>query len=103
MQPVDVEQLPIKERGRRDRMSQILRSLSNPLMAWYNQPIGLCEAQDTTLPRDRQRCPATATHAVRFHQDVTEVDVYTCPAHARPMAATADRAVYINAAIYPLR
>ncbi|MFI6899272.1 hypothetical protein ACIBM4_34715 [Streptomyces sp. NPDC050256] len=103
VQPIDPQQLPEKERRRRDDVCQMSRSLSAPLMVWYNQPIGLCEAMDTTLPRDRQRCPATATHAVRFHRDVTEVHAFTCPAHTHPLAATADDSPYISTTIHKVR
>ncbi|MCX4429454.1 hypothetical protein [Streptomyces mirabilis] len=105
VQPVDVPALGAREENRRTRACQMVRSVSvrGPLLLWYDQPIGLCEALDTTQPKDRQRCPGAATHAVRFRQDSTEADAYTCPAHARPLAALADHAVYVTAAIYPLR
>ncbi|MBT2395947.1 hypothetical protein [Streptomyces sp. ISL-100] len=103
VQPIDPQQLPERELRRRDDVCQISRSLSAPLMVWYNQPPGLCEAMDTTQPRDRQRCPATATHAVQFERDVTVTHALTCPAHARPLAATADHSQYIRATIRNLR
>lgn len=100
IQPIDPQTLPPKEVRRRDDVCQIVRSLSASLMVWYNQPAGLCEALDTTQPRDRQRCPATASHVVRFRKEVTEADAYVCPSHARPLAATADHAEFISATIY---
>lgn len=105
VQPIDPQTLPERDLRRRDDVCQIAGSLSTGmgLRVWYNQPPGLCEAMDTTQPRDRQRCPQTATHAVRFQRDVTEADAYTCPSHARPLAAIADRAQYIAATVYPLR
>ncbi|MFD5978310.1 hypothetical protein [Streptomyces bacillaris] len=103
VQPIDPQTLPERDLRRRDDVCQMVRSLGTPLLVWYNQPPGLCEALDTNQPKDRQRCRATATHAVRFQRDVTEADAYTCPAHTRPLAATADRAPYITATIYPLR
>ncbi|MGW6420840.1 hypothetical protein, partial [Streptomyces sp. NPDC055055] len=103
VQPIDPQTLPPKEVKRRDDVCQIVRSLSGSLMVWYNQPPGLCEALDTTQPSDRQRCPATASHVVRFRKDVTEADAYVCPAHARPLAETAARAQYISAEIYRRR
>ncbi|WP_318206195.1 hypothetical protein [Streptomyces sp. SCL15-4] len=103
VQPIDPQTLPEREQRRRDTVGQIVRSLGTSLLVWYNQPPGRCEALDTGQTSERQRCPGTATHAVRFRRDVTEVDAYACPAHARPLAATADRAQYITATIYPLR
>ncbi|MER6611492.1 hypothetical protein ABT282_38010 [Streptomyces sp. NPDC000927] len=103
VQPVAPQTLPEREQRRRDDVCQMVRSLGTPLLVWYNQPPGRCEALDTNQPRDRQRCPGTATHAVRFRRDVTEADAYTCPAHTRPLAATADRAPYITATVYALR
>ncbi|NEE35369.1 hypothetical protein G3M53_59375 [Streptomyces sp. SID7982] len=103
VQPIDPQQLPERERRRRDDVCQIARSLSAPLMVWYNQPPGLCEAMDTTQPRDRQRCPATATHAVEFVRDVTVVHAFACAAHARPLALTADRSPYIAATVRAVR
>uniref|UniRef100_UPI001CED1C02 hypothetical protein n=1 Tax=Streptomyces sp. NK15101 TaxID=2873261 RepID=UPI001CED1C02 len=103
IQPIDPQTLPERELRRRDDVCQIARALSGSMMVWYNQPPGLCEALDTTQPRDRQRCPATASHVVRFRRDVTEADAYVCPAHARPLAATADRAEFITATIYRRR
>lgn len=103
VQPIDPQALPERDLRRRDDVCQMVRSLGTPLLVWYNQPPGLCEALDTNQPKDGQRCRATATHAVRFRRDVTEADAYTCPAHTRPLAATADRAPYITATIYPLR
>lgn len=100
---VDPQTLPEHEQKRRDDVCQIVRSLGTSLLVWYNQPSGLCEALDTNQPRDRQRCPGTAAFAVRFRRDVTEVDAFTCAAHARPLAATADRAPYITTTIYRLR
>ncbi|MFF4963250.1 hypothetical protein ACFY2Z_41020 [Streptomyces sp. NPDC001222] len=58
---------------------------------------------DTTQPRDRQRCPATATHAVRFYLDATEADAYTCAAHTGPLAETAARSQYVTAVPYRIR
>ena len=81
----------------------MVRSLSPSLMVWYNQPPGLCEALDTTQPRDLQRCPRAATHAVRFRRDVTEADAFTCPEHTGPLAATADHAPYITTTVYRMR
>ncbi|MFE6986573.1 hypothetical protein ACFVBG_36280, partial [Streptomyces fimicarius] len=101
--PIDVQQLPEPERRRRDDVCQMVRSLSAPLMVWYNTPPGLCEALDTTLPRDRQRCPGTVTHAVRFFRDLTEADAFTCAAHAGPLTATAARSAYIQASPYRIR
>lgn len=105
VQPVDVPALGLREENRRTRACQMVRSLSitSGLLLWYDQPPGLCEALNTQQPKDRQRCPGTATHVVRYRQDSTEADAYTCPAHARPLAALADRAVHVTAAIYPLR
>ncbi|MEU8765050.1 hypothetical protein [Streptomyces sp. NPDC048659] len=103
IQPVDPQTLPEKEVRRRDDVCQIARALSGSMMVWYNQPPGLCEALDTTQPRDRQRCPATASHIVRFRKDITEADAYVCPAHARPLAETAAHSPYIDAAIYRRR
>ncbi|MFG3072152.1 hypothetical protein [[Kitasatospora] papulosa] len=103
VQPIDPQQLPAKELKRRDDVCQMARSLSAPVMVWYNQPPGLCEAMDTTQPRDRQRCPATATHAVQFERDVTVTHAFTCPAHTRPLAATADHSPYITATIRSVR
>lgn len=105
VQPVDVPALGLREENRRTRACQMVRSLSprGALLLWYDQPTGLCEALDATQPRERQRCPGTATHVVRFRQDSTEADAFTCPAHARPLAALTDRSPYVTAAIYPLR
>lgn len=103
VQPVDPQTLPEREQQRRDDVSRIARSLGTDLLVWYNQPTGLCEALDTNQPRERQRCPGTAAFAVRFRQDVTEADAFTCAAHARPLAALADRSPYITATIYRLR
>lgn len=98
--PVDVSQLPLREQVRRDRMSSLVRSLAGSLMVWHNAPPGLCEALDTTLPRGQQRCPRTVTHGVRFFQDATEVDVFTCGAHVGPMSALAFPTPYIKAVPY---
>ncbi|MGW3985023.1 hypothetical protein [Streptomyces mirabilis] len=95
--------LPLPEQVRRDRMSQVVRCLSAPLMVWYDTPAGLCEALDRTLPRDQQRCPGTVSHGVRFFQDSTEVDAFTCAAHVGPLAATAARSPYIQAVPYRIR
>lgn len=103
VQPVDPQTLPEPEQRRRDDVCQMVRSLGTHLLVWYNQPRGFCEALDTNQPKDRQRCPGTATHAVRFQRDATEADAYTCPEHARPLASTADRAPYITTTIYRLR
>ncbi|MEV8435698.1 hypothetical protein [Streptomyces chartreusis] len=103
VQPIDPQTLPERDLRRRDDVGQMVRSLGTSLLVWFNQPPGLCEALDTTQPRDAQRCRSTATHAVRFRRDVTEADAYTCPAHARPLASTADRTPYITATVYPLR
>lgn len=103
VEPIDPQQLPARELRRRDDVCQMSRSLSGTFTVWYNQPPGLCEALDTTQPRERQRCASTATHAVRFVRDVTQADAYTCPVHARPLAAIADHAPYITAAVYSLR
>ncbi|MFI7143155.1 hypothetical protein ACIBQ5_37360 [Streptomyces massasporeus] len=103
VQPIDPQTLPEREQRRRDDVCQLARSLGASLIVWYNQPPGHCEALDMTQPRDRQRCPGTVTHAVRFRRDVTEADAYTCAAHARPLAAIADRAQYVSTAVYPLR
>lgn len=102
--PIDVSTLPLREQGRRDRISQIVRSLSAPLMVWYDTPPGLCEVLDTTLPRDQRRCPRTATHAVTFWQaDGTDATACTCTAHADPLAATALRSAYVQASPYRIR
>ncbi|MDX2854597.1 hypothetical protein PV342_40590 [Streptomyces sp. PA03-3a] len=100
---MDPQTLPAREQERRDRVCQVVGSVRGSLMIWYNQPPGLCEVLDTTQPKDRQRCPASRAFAVRFVQDVTEVDAYACPAHARPLAALADRSPYITAEIHRLR
>ncbi|WP_106971913.1 hypothetical protein [Streptomyces sp. NRRL WC-3774] len=101
--PVDPQTLPEREQRRRDDVCQMVRSLGTSLLVWYNQPPGRCEALDTNQPSDRQRCPGIAAFAVRFRRDVTEADAFTCAAHARPLAATADRAPYITATVYRLR
>lgn len=102
--PVDVDSLPLREQVRRDRMSQVVRSLSSHLMVWYDAPARLCEVLDTTLPRDRRRCPGTVTHGVTFFQgDGTDVTAYTCTAHAGPLAATALRSPYVRASPYRIR
>lgn len=101
--PVDPQELSPREVTRRDTVCQISRSLCAPLMVWYNQPPGACEALDTTLPSALQRCPGRATHVVRFRKDVVEADAYTCPEHARPLAETTDRTDYITATIYRLK
>ncbi|MFD7462974.1 MULTISPECIES: hypothetical protein [unclassified Streptomyces] len=103
VQPVDPQTLPEREQQRRDDVSRIARSLGTSLLVWYNQPPGLCEALDTNQPREQQRCPASVAFAVRFRQDVTEADAFTCAAHARPLAALADRSPYITATIYRMR
>lgn len=103
VQAVDPQTLPEREQKRRDDVCQIVRSLGSSLLVWYNQPRGHCEVLDTNQPTDRQRCPGTATHAVRFLREVTEVDAYTCPEHARPLASTADRTPYITTTIYRLK
>ncbi|MFE0778792.1 hypothetical protein [Streptomyces sp. NPDC058861] len=103
IQPIDPQTLPPKEVRRRDDVCQIARALSRSMMVWYNQPAGLCEALDTTQPTDRQRCPATASHVVRFRRDVTEADAYVCPAHARPLAETAAHSEFIHTTIYRRR
>lgn len=100
IQSVDPQTLPEREQQRRDDVSRIARSLGTSLLVWYNQPPGLCEALDTNQPREQQRCPGTAAFAVRFRQDVTEADAFTCAAHARPLASLADRSPYITATIY---
>lgn len=95
-----------KDRRRRDAVCQIVRSLatsSSSLMVWYDTPPGLCEVLDPTLPRDRQRCPATVTHGVRFYRDATEADAFTCGEHAGPLATIAARAEYITAVPYRIR
>ncbi|WP_189972051.1 hypothetical protein [Streptomyces violascens] len=96
--------LPLREQVRRDRMSQVLRSLSAHLMVWYDTPAGLCEVLDTTLPRDQQRCPRTTTHGVTFFQgNGDDVTAYACTEHAGPLAATALRSPYIRASPYRIR
>jgi hypothetical protein len=98
-----VDRLPEPERRRRNTVCQISRTLCAPLTVWFNQPPGLCEALDTTLPRDRQRCPAASTYAVRFLLDATEADAFTCAAHAGPLAATAHGSQYVRAVPYRTR
>ncbi|WP_406164385.1 hypothetical protein [Streptomyces canus] len=99
-----MDTLPLREQGRRDRISQVVRSLSSPLLVWYDTPEGLCEVLDTTLPRDQRRCPGTTTHGVTFYQgDGTDVTAFTCTAHAGPLAATALRSAYIRASPYRFR
>lgn len=102
--PIDVSTLPLREQNRRDRMSQVLRSLSAPLMVWYDAPPGLCEVLDQTLPRDQQRCPRTMTHGVTFFQgNGDDVTAYACTEHTGPLAATALRSPYIRASPYRIR
>jgi hypothetical protein len=81
----------------------MVRSLSSSLRVWYNLPPGYCEALDIDQPSDRQRCPGVAAFAVRFRNGTTEADAFTCAAHARPLAAIADRAEYISTTIYRLK
>ncbi|MER5549505.1 hypothetical protein ABT072_45685 [Streptomyces sp. NPDC002589] len=104
VKPIDVSQLPLREQGRRDRISQVVRSLSDRLMVWYDTPAGLCEVLDLTMPRDQRRCPGTATHGVTFFQgDGTDVTAYTCTAHVEPLAALALRSAYVRASPYRIR
>lgn len=103
VQPIDPQTLPEPEQRRRDYVCQIVGSLFHSLRVWYNQPLGLCEALDLTQPAELRRCPRTRTHAVRFQTSDAHADAFTCAAHTRPLAATADRAPYITATIYRLR
>ncbi|MFE5809456.1 hypothetical protein [Streptomyces sp. NPDC056491] len=101
--PVDPATLNRREVDRRDTVCQIVRSLGGPLLVWYNQPPGHCEALDTAQAPDAQRCPGGATHAVRYRQGPTEAHAYSCAAHARPLANIADRSAVVRATVYPLR
>lgn len=101
--PVDPATLSLREVDRRDTVCGIVRSLGGPLLVWYNQPPGHCEALDTAQAADAQRCPGGATHAVRYRQGTTEAHAYSCAAHARPLAHIADRSAVVRATIHPLR
>ncbi|MGW2586243.1 hypothetical protein ACWCYZ_33885 [Streptomyces virginiae] len=101
--PVDPATLTRREEERRDAVCGIVRSLGGPLLVWYNQPPGHCEALDTAQAPDAQRCPEAATHAVRYRQGPTDAHAYSCAAHARLLAHIADRSAVVRATIHPLR
>lgn len=103
--PIDPGTLTRAETDRRDRVCQVVRSLSAGvgLLVWYNRPPGYCEALDTTQLPDAQCCPQRAAVAVRFVQGATDTHAYACRAHAGPLAALANRSEHITATVHPLR
>lgn len=89
-----------RDRKRRDNVCSLVRSLSGPLQVWYDTPAGRCEVLDTGLPRERQRCRGMASRAVMFVGPFAgEVEAYSCPAHAEPLAALANSAPGIFAQV----
>ncbi|MFF3617566.1 hypothetical protein [Streptomyces sp. NPDC002580] len=103
--PIDPQTLPRAEQNRRDIACQTVGSLSirSGLRVWYNQPPGACEALDTTLIPDEQRCPKPATRAVQFHNGPTTAVAYACTVHGPRLAALAQESPYITATLHPLR
>ncbi|MFJ9427972.1 hypothetical protein [Streptomyces sp. NPDC101249] len=101
--PIDVDTLDLREQNRRTRVGQLVRSLGSNMLVWYNQPPGACEALDTTLPSNEQRCPRPIAVRVEFRNGPTEAPAYACLAHGARLASLADRSPYITATAYPLR
>lgn len=95
---------PVQDQKRRERACQIVRSLGGSLLVWYDgTPPGWCEVLDTEQPRDRQRCPGTATRAVLFYNPpAAEVMAYACARHAEPLRSMADHTPYVEATVHPL-
>lgn len=95
---------PGRDRLRRDRMCQITATARGRYRVWYDQPPGTCEALDTSLRREEQRCPASPARAVTFTSRWGEDGTaYACLRHAPCLAEIADDLSGVSAHITPLR
>ncbi|MBK3590253.1 hypothetical protein JHN49_44130, partial [Streptomyces sp. MBT57] len=92
-----------RDERRRSSVCQVVRSLGTPLLVRYDATAGTCEALDTSVRREEQRCPRKATHGVLFTSDMTgQVIAYACATHSRALAALTTVSPYVTAAAHPL-
>lgn len=81
-----------KDQRRRQSVTALVTSLGGPFRVAYDSPLGTCECMNVSLPRESQRCKATASRAVVFGNTFTlDVAAYVCADHAGPLAAMAQR------------
>lgn len=90
-----------RETQRRDSIASLVRSLGGPVLVDYNAPSGRCEALDTRLPREQQRCPASASRRVDYRTTLHgHTHAFACPQHARDFADAAAPHDAVNVVVY---